>query len=153
MKKLLLIFLLFPLFVFGQAEKTHRAIIIDSIKAFNGGIIDVKDTLKQDIGIKFNDGTFQSTAAIGAGGDSSFVILQWDTAEAFNNTTLQFNDTAIFNSSVGIGTNAPDFRLEVIGKDASDGSPLAIKRPTNTFGNAVGIRFNLNMIVLSVRKG
>ena len=48
MKKLLFIFLLFPLLVFGQAEKTHRAVILDSIKAFNGGIIDVKDTLSLD---------------------------------------------------------------------------------------------------------
>lgn len=48
MKKLIFIFLLFPLVVFPQAEKRYRSIIIDSVKALNGGRIDVKDTLLLD---------------------------------------------------------------------------------------------------------
>lgn len=48
MKKLLFILLLLPLFAFPQAEKPYRSIIIDSIKALNGGIIDIKDFAKFD---------------------------------------------------------------------------------------------------------
>ena len=49
MKKLsFVILLLLPLISFGQAEKPYRSIIIDSLKALNGGRVDVKDTLLLD---------------------------------------------------------------------------------------------------------
>lgn len=46
---------------------------------------------------QFFETTWQTIGGAGATGDSSFVILQWDTAKAFNNTNLQFTDSAIFN--------------------------------------------------------
>lgn len=48
----------------------------------------------------------------GGAGDSSFTVLQWDTAKAFNNNTLQFNDISVFNKNVGIGVS-PTVKLEV----------------------------------------
>lgn len=106
MKKILFILLLLPLFAYPQAEKRHRSIIVDSLKALNGGIVDAKDTvnfekpLKADT-LKFTDSQtgLKTLAELVAGdgvGDSSFVTLQWDTAKAFNNTNLQFTDSAIF---------------------------------------------------------
>ena len=49
MKKFAFVILLFlPLIGFGQAEKRYRSIIVDSLKALNGGRVDVKDTLLLD---------------------------------------------------------------------------------------------------------
>lgn len=49
MKGLLFIILFcVPLLAFPQAEKPYRSIIIDSLKALNGGNVDVKDTLSLD---------------------------------------------------------------------------------------------------------
>ena len=49
MKKFAFVILLFiPLISFGQAEKRYRSIIVDSLKALNGGRVDVKDTLLLD---------------------------------------------------------------------------------------------------------
>ena len=45
MKKLLFILLLLPLFAYPQAEKRHRSIIVDSLKALNGGLVDFKDSV------------------------------------------------------------------------------------------------------------
>ena len=45
MKKILLILLFLPLFAYPQAEKRHRSIIVDSLKALNGGLIDFKDSI------------------------------------------------------------------------------------------------------------
>lgn len=42
------ILLLLPLIGFSQAEKRYRSIIIDSVKALNGGRVDVKDSLLLD---------------------------------------------------------------------------------------------------------
>ncbi|MGR3178864.1 MAG: hypothetical protein ACUZ8E_12495 [Candidatus Anammoxibacter sp.] len=123
MKKLLFIFLIFPLLVFGQAEKTHRAILIDSIKAFNGGIIDVKDTVNFEKPLKgsvlrFTDDvtglkTLAELAAGGAAGDSSFTNLEVDTISSFLSTKIILEDTAIFNENIGIGTSAPSSKLEI----------------------------------------
>lgn len=49
MRKLLVILLaLLPLLGFSQAEKPYRSIIIDSVKALNGGVVDIKDFAKFD---------------------------------------------------------------------------------------------------------
>ena len=45
MKKILFILLLLPLFAYPQAEKRHRSIIVDSLKALNGGLVDFKDSV------------------------------------------------------------------------------------------------------------
>ncbi len=104
MKKLsFVILLLLPLIGFGQAEKVYRSIIIDSIKARAGGIIDVKDTLKQDIGIKFNDGTFQSTAA--GGGDG---IYGGNGALINNPTTVTMGGNALLFSGNQTSTEGID---------------------------------------------
>jgi len=42
------------------------------------------------------NGTKWTISSSSTDGDSSFVVLQWDTAKAFNNTNLQFVDSAIF---------------------------------------------------------
>jgi len=42
------ILLLLPFLGFGQSEKRYRSIIVDSLKALNGGRVDVKDTLSLD---------------------------------------------------------------------------------------------------------
>lgn len=82
MKKLLFILLLLPLFAFPQSEKPYRSIIIDSVKALNGGRIDVKDTLLLDSLAVYNtdlssqytsrslvDSAFVGTAISGNGHD------------------------------------------------------------------------------------
>ncbi len=49
MRKFAFVILIFiPLITFGQAEKRYRSIIVDSLKALNGGRVDVKDTLLLD---------------------------------------------------------------------------------------------------------
>lgn len=70
MKKLLLIFLLLPLFAYPQAEKRHRSIIIDSVKALNGGIIDIKDSA-----------SFEKPVGIGGTLDASALLTLTDTAQ------------------------------------------------------------------------
>ena len=45
MKKILLILLFLPILAYPQAEKRHRSIIVDSLKALNNGIVDFKDSI------------------------------------------------------------------------------------------------------------
>lgn len=72
MKKLLFILLLLPLFAYPQAEKHHRSIIIDSLKALNGGIFDVKDSAN-----------FEKPVGIGGTLDASALLTLTDTAQGF----------------------------------------------------------------------
>jgi len=75
------ILLLLPLITFGQAEKRYRSIIIDSVKALNGGLVNVKDTLLLDSLAQYNtdlssqytsrslvDSAFVGVAVSGGGG-------------------------------------------------------------------------------------
>ena len=79
------IFLLIPLISFGQAEKRYRSIIVDSLKALNGGRIDVKDTLLLDSLAQYNtdlslqytsrslvDSAFVGTAISASGGNTIY---------------------------------------------------------------------------------
>ncbi len=65
MKKLLFILLLIPLFAYPQAEKRHRSIIIDSLKALSGGIIDVKDSVNFEKPLYYL-GSLMDTAGLSA---------------------------------------------------------------------------------------
>jgi len=68
MKKLLFTLLLLPLFAFPQSEKRYRSIIIDSVKALNGGILDVKDIIKIDTTLRISDGeTIEFLSGISTG--------------------------------------------------------------------------------------
>ena len=83
MKKLtLIILLLLPLIGFGQSEKRHRAIIVDSVKALSGGRVDIKDTLlldslavyNTDLSSQYTSRSLVDSAFVGvavAGGDIS----------------------------------------------------------------------------------
>ncbi len=84
MKKLLIfVLLLIPFVTFGQAEKRYRAIIVDSLKALNGGRLDAKDSLLldslafygSDLSSKYTsrslvDSAFVGTAISGSGHDA-----------------------------------------------------------------------------------
>ncbi|MGR3177020.1 MAG: hypothetical protein ACUZ8E_03060 [Candidatus Anammoxibacter sp.] len=72
MRKLLFILLLLPLFAYPQAEKRHRSIIIDSLKALNGGIIDIKDSA-----------SFEKPVGIGGTLDASALLTLTNTAQGF----------------------------------------------------------------------
>lgn len=72
MKKLIFILLLLPLFAYPQAEKRHRSVIIDSLKALNGGIIDIKDSA-----------SFEKPVGIGGILDASALLTLTDTAQGF----------------------------------------------------------------------
>lgn len=174
MKKLLFIFLLFPLLVLGQAEKTHRSIIIDSLKAFNGGIIDVKDTVNFEKPLKgsvlrFTDDvtglkTLAELAASGVAGDSSFVTLQTDTNKAFNNTTIQTLDSSIFQEHLqtnksfevnkglslfkGIDATSTNFALKV--QDNVDTDLLSIRNDGKVGIGGEATIYNLEIIVPTV---
>lgn len=146
MKNFLFIFLLFPLLVFGQAEKTHRSIIIDSIKAFNGGIIDVKDTLKQDIGIKFNDGTFQSTAAVGGADgngiyDGSGVIPLSTTSVLSDTWTIKGTSTA--TETFLDFTRSDDIKSVSVGINSGIGF-IQVRNPTGGIDTRIGAGFSVN---------
>lgn len=68
MKKILFILLLLPLFAFPQTEKRYRSIIIDSVKALNGGVIDIKDIAKFENTIRLSDGkTFEFLSGVNTG--------------------------------------------------------------------------------------
>lgn len=71
MKKLIFIILiLLPLIGLGQAEKPYRSIIIDSLKALNGGSIDAKDTVK-----------FEKPISIGGSVDASAILTITSTTQ------------------------------------------------------------------------
>ncbi len=151
MKKLsFVILLLLPLITFGQAQKVYKAVIIDSLKARTGGIIDVKDTLKHDIGIKFNDGTFQSTAAVAGGdgiygGDGSLsnnptvVTMGGNPLNFFGNQTGFRGINAAFGTRVAlfednVGTNLVEINNNGsvgIGTDGFSSTRLTTKSATN----------------------
>ena len=65
-----IILLLFPLIAFPQAEKRYRSIIIDSIKALSGGIIDAKDNVK-----------FEKAISIGGALDGSAILTVTSTTQ------------------------------------------------------------------------
>ena len=92
MKKLLFIFLFIPLLTVGQSEKRYRAIIIDSVKALNNGLFDVKDTVKFDLPV-----------SIGGADDPKAILTLTSTTQGFlatRMTTVQKN--AITSPSTGL---------------------------------------------------
>ena len=72
MKKILLILLFLPLFAYPQAEKRHLSIIVDTIKALNGGIFDVKDSA-----------SFEKPVGIGGTLDVSAILTLTNTSQGF----------------------------------------------------------------------
>ena len=105
MKKLIfIILLLLPLIGFGQAEKAYRSIRIDSLKALNGGRVDVKDTLLLDsLAVYGSDLSSQYTSRSLV--DSAFV----GTAMSGNNTIYSANDNLTSNRTVTLGANSLTF--------------------------------------------
>jgi len=72
MKKALLIFLLLPLFAFPQSEKRYRSIIIDSVKALNNGLVNIKDTAEFDLPV-----------SIGGADDKTALLTLTSTTQGF----------------------------------------------------------------------
>lgn len=92
MKKLLFILLLLPLFAFPQSEKRYRSIIVDSVKALNGGLLDIKDTAKFDLPV-----------SIGGADDLTALLTMTSTTQGFlapRMTTAQKN--AITTPATGL---------------------------------------------------
>lgn len=86
------ILILLPLIGFGQAEKRYRSIIIDSIKALSGDIIDVKDFAQ-----------FDSSVSIGGNVDASAQLTMISTSKGLltpRMTTTQRD--AISSPSTGL---------------------------------------------------
>lgn len=86
------ILILLPLIGLGQAEKRYRSIIIDSIKALSGGIIDVKDFAQ-----------FDSSVSIGGNVDASAQLTMISTSKGLltpRMTTTQRD--AISSPSTGL---------------------------------------------------
>lgn len=106
MKKSLFILLLLPLFAFPQAEKPYRSIIIDSVKALNGGRIDVKDTLLLDsLAVYNSDLSSQYTSRSLV--DSAFVGIAVSSGGA--NTIYSADDNLAGNRVVTMGANSLTF--------------------------------------------
>lgn len=106
MKRLLFILLLLPLFAFPQAEKPYRSIIIDSVKALNGGRIDVKDTLLLDsLAVYNSDLSSQYTSRSLV--DSAFVGIAVSGGGA--NTIYNADDNLAGNRVVTMGANSLTF--------------------------------------------
>ena len=92
MKKILLILLFLPLFAYPQAEKRHLSIIVDTIKALNGGIFDVKDSA-----------SFEKPVGIGGTLDASAILTLTNTSQGFlipRMTAVQRNN--ITNPATGL---------------------------------------------------
>jgi len=101
MKKALLIFLLLPLFAFPQAERRYRAIIVDSVKSLNGGVIDIKDIAK-----------FDSVISVGGAADADALLTLISTIKGFlapRMTTAQKN--AIVGPTSGLLVYDTDLEL------------------------------------------
>lgn len=110
MKRLLLIFLLLPLFAYPQAVKRHRSIIIDSVKALNGGIIDIKDSA-----------SFEKPVGIGGVLDASAILTLTDTTQGILITKLTtVQRDAVASPTVGLlifntTTNQLEYFADMLG--------------------------------------
>ena len=116
--------LLLPLFAFPQAEKPYRSIIIDSVKALNGGRIDVKDTLLLDSLAVYNtdlSSQYTSRSLV----DSAFV----GTAMSGNNTIYSADDNLAGNRIVTMGVNSLTFSGNLTtfqGRDATSVNDVSV---------------------------
>ncbi len=103
MRKFAFVILLFlPLIGFGQAEKHYRSIIIDSVKALNGGRVDIKDTLLLDSLAVYNtdlSSQYTSRSLV----DSAFVGVAVSSGGV--NTIYSADDNLAGNRTVTMGTN------------------------------------------------
>lgn len=100
------ILLLIPLIGFGQAEKHYRSIIVDSLKALNGGRVDVKDTLLLDSLAVYNtdlSSQYTSRSLV----DSAFVGTA--ISASGGNTIYSADDDLAGNRTVTMGANSLTF--------------------------------------------
>jgi len=135
MKKFAFVILaLIPLITFGQAEKRYRSIIVDSLKALNGGRVDVKDTLLLDSLAVYNtdlSSQYTSRSLV----DSAFVGSA--IAASGGNTIYNADDALAGNRIVTQGANTLDFTATSLGAFNVDGTTFSI----DAFANRVGIGF------------
>jgi len=134
MKKLLfVILLLLPLITFGQAEKHYRSIIIDSVKALNGGRVDVKDTLlldslavyKTDLSSQYTsrslvDSAFVGVAVSGGGGSNGIYG---------GNGSLSSNPTIVTQAA-----NKLQFTSSIVDGFSVDGTTFSVDASNNRIG-------------------
>ena len=137
MKKLLFILLLLPLFAFPQAEKRYRSIIIDSVKALNGGRIDVKDTLLLDSLAVYNtdlSSQYTSRSLV----DSAFVGIAVSSGGV--NTIYSTDDNLAGNRIVIQGANTLSFTANPVNAFSVDGTTFSIdasNKPSLLYGRAL----------------
>ena len=139
MKNLLFILLFLPLFAFPQAEKPYRSIIIDSVKALNGGRIDVKDTLLLDsLAVYKSDLSSQYTSRSLV--DSAFVGIAVSSGGA--NTIYNADDNLAGSRIVTLGGNTLTF----------SGNQTTFKGISTTSANFVALfQDNAGVDLLNVR--
>ena len=109
------ILLLFPLIGFSQAEKRYRSIIIDSIKALNGNIIEIKDFAEFDTSISIGGNIEPSAIANFVSIKKGFLMPRVTTTQrdnipspaeglmVYNTTTNAFNVFDVGWQAIGGG--------------------------------------------------
>lgn len=118
MKKLLsFILLLLPLFAYPQPEKRYRSVIVDSLKALNGGILDVKDSIKFDEPF-FYLGSLVDTAGLAATTNPIWVLSggKWVIQAKLSGADMlksayDNNNDSIVNNSDSLNSQPPSFYL------------------------------------------
>ena len=140
------ILLLIPLISFGQAEKRYRSIIVDSLKALNGGRVDVKDTLLLDSLAVYNtDLSLQYTSRSLV--DSAFIKTA--ISASGGNTIYSADDNLAGNRTVtmgGFGLTFDGNQTTFKGINAAGTSDVAVFRD-NVLTDLVTIQNNGGVLI------